>query len=193
MRALPNIVVVSPGDPNEARLATRALAALDGPAYLRLGKAGEPTVDGAADGGFSLGSMRSIRHGTDVTVIATGSILTAAVAAADELERDGVSVRVLSAHTLRPFDGLSLVRALSETAGVVTVEEHRLIGGLRSAAGEALVDAESWPSGRIVSLGVPPDTTMGTGDQMHLRSASGLGTEAIVQAARGLLTGRSHP
>jgi transketolase len=193
MRALPNIVVVSPGDPNEARLATRALAALDGPAYLRLGKAGEPTVDGAAEDEFSLRSMRSIRHGTDVTVIATGSILTTAVAAADELERDGLSVRVLSAHTLRPFDGQSLLRALSETAGVVTVEEHRLIGGLRSAAGEALVDAANWPSGRIVSLGVPPDVTMGTGDQVHLRRTSGLGTEAIVQAARGLVTGRSQP
>jgi transketolase len=189
MRALPNIVVVSPGDPTEARFATRALAERDGPSYLRLGKAGEATVASAVDGRFELGSMRSIRNGTDVTLIATGSILTVAVAAADELEQDGLSVRVLSAHTLRPFDGATLLRALSETAGVVTVEEHRLIGGLRSTAGEVLVDAVSWPSGRIISLGVPSDTTMGTGDQAYLRNIAGLGTGAIVQAARRLVSG----
>jgi transketolase len=191
MRSLPNIVVVSPGDPTEARLATRAVARLGRPAYLRLGKAGEAVVNSTTGEEFALGTMRCVREGSDVTVMATGSVLVMAVAAADALERDGLSVRVYSAHTLKPFDGETLVRALSETAGVVTVEEHRLIGGLRSAVGEALLDVPIRPAGRIMALGIAPDAIVGTGDQAHLRAASGLGADSIADAARALLAGRS--
>jgi transketolase len=187
MRSLPNIVVVSPGDPTEARSATRAVAGLGRPAYLRLGKAGEAVVNATTGDEFVLGTMRCIREGSDVTVMATGSVLVMAVAAADVLEREGLSVRVYSAHTLKPFDGETLVRALSETAGVVTVEEHRLVGGLRSAVGEALLEAPQRSAWRIASLGVAPDVVMGTGDQAHLRAAAGLGVDMIADAARALL------
>jgi transketolase len=190
MRSLPRIVVVSPGDPTEARLATRAIAAIDGPAYLRLGKAGEAVVEAAAGEAFGLDSLRSIRDGTDVTLVATGSVLAVAVAAADALEGEGLSVRVLSAHTLKPFDAASLLRATEETAGVVTIEEHRLTGGLRSAVAEAVLDARTGGFGRIVCLGVGPDVVMGTGDQAYLRAAAGLGVDDIVRAARSLVEGR---
>jgi len=187
MRSLPGIVVVSPGDPTEARLATRALADRGGPAYLRLGKAGESVVETAADDPFALGRMRLIRDGTDVTVVATGSVLTVADSAAAELERDGISTRLYSAHTLKPFDGETLLRTMSETAGVVTVEEHRLIGGLRSAVAEAVIDAPARPRGRIVCLGIGPDIRLGTGDQAHLRAASGLTRDAIEDSVRALV------
>ena len=187
MRSLPGIVVVSPGDPTEARLATRALADLAGPAYLRLGKAGEPIVDARAGDEFALGQMRLVRAGTDVTVVATGSVLATSVAAATALEREGISTRVYSAHTLKPFDAETFMRAMSETAGVVTVEEHRLVGGLRSAVAEALLDVPDRPRGGIRSLGVGPDVILGTGDQAHLRAASGLTVDTITDAVRIVL------
>jgi len=187
MRSLPGIVVVSPGDPTEARLATRALADRAGPAYLRLGKAGESIVDASAGDEFALGQMRLIRDGIDVTVIATGSVLAMVNVAAEALERDGIRTRVYSAHTLKPFDAETLLRAMAETAGVVTVEEHRLVGGLRGAVAEALLDVPDRPRCGIRSLGVGPDVIFGTGDQAHLRAVAGLTMDAITDAVRGVL------
>lgn len=189
MRSLPGIIVVSPGDPTEARLATRELADCSGPAYLRLGKAGEQIIAAHAGEAFTLGRMRLIREGTDVTIVATGSVLAVASAAATELERGGISCRLLSAHTLKPFDSETLVRAMFETAGVVTVEEHRLIGGLRSAVAEAIIDVPARPPGRLISLGIDPDVRLGTGDQGHLRAAAGLTCERIRDAARAIVDG----
>lgn len=193
MRSLPGTVVESPGDPTEARFATRALADLAGPAYLRLGKAGEAIVDACAGDEFALGQMRLVRDGMDVAVIATGSVLAMVDAAAQALERDGISARVYSAHTLKPFDSVTLLRAMAETAGLVTVEEHRLVGGLRSAVAEALLDVPDRPQCRIRSLGVGPDVLMGTGDQAHLRAVSGLTVDAIINAVRGMLDRAARP
>jgi transketolase len=187
MRSLPGIVVVSPGDPTEARLATHALADLGGPAYLRLGKAGEAVVNAHAGDEFALGQLRLVRGGTDVTIMATGSVLAIANAAAAALDREGISTRVYSAHTLKPFDVEGLLRALSETAGIVTVEEHRLVGGLRSAVAEVLLDVPDGPRRPVRSLGVAPDVVFGTGDQAHLRAASGLTLGAIRDAVLGVL------
>lgn len=187
MRSLPGITVVSPGDPTEARLATKALAELARPAYLRLGKAGEEIVEAHGRGEFVLGEMRLVRDGSDVTVIATGAVLATANVAAQELERDGLSVRLYSAHTLKPFDAETLRRAMTETAGVLTVEEHRLVGGLRSAVAEALLDGPELTAGRVRSLGVGADVMLGTGDQPHLRAASGLTVGEIAVAARTLV------
>lgn len=186
MRSLPGITVVSPGDPIEARRATRALANLGRPAYLRLGKAGETTVDGDGDT-FRLGTMRLIRRGTDVTLIAMGSVLVTTVAAAAALSAQGISARVFSAHTLKPFDSGTLLEALRETAGVVTVEEHRLVGGLHSAVGEAVIDAAERPPGIVRSIGVDPDATFGTGDQAYLRAATGLTSDGIANIAQGIV------
>jgi transketolase len=190
MRSLPNIIVLSPGDPTEARLATRAAAGLRQPTYLRLGKAGEAVVNVTTGDEFEIGRLRRVRDGSDVTVIATGSVIAVANAAADALEQEGLSVRVYSAHTLKPFDGETVLQALSETAGVVTVEEHRLVGGLRSAVAEALVDTGGRPAGKVTSLGVAHDVVMGTGDQGHLRAAAGLALDSIADAARALVTNR---
>ena len=192
MRALPGIVVVSPGDPTEARLATGALAERAGPAYLRLGKAGETIVDACAGDEFALGHMRLVREGVDVTVIATGSVLAIVDAAAEALRDDGISARVYSAHTLKPFDSRTLLRAMSETAGIVTVEEHRLVGGLRSAVAEALLDVPDRPRGGIRSLGVSPDLVLGTGDQAHLRAVSGLTVDSIRDAVRSVADAARH-
>jgi transketolase len=181
MRCLPNIAVVSPGDPSEARLATQALAKRAGPAYLRLGKTGEAVVRSATGDNFELGMLRRIRDGRDVTLVATGPILALAEEAAHALSQRGVDARLLSAHTLKPFDVPGLLRAADETAGVVTIEEHRLTGGLRSAVADALVGTGFVR--RVKSLGVDADAVLGTGDQAHLRTTAGLTVDQIVWAA----------
>ena len=187
MRSLPGIAVVSPGDPPEARQATRALAERGRPGYLRLGKAGEPALTAEARIDFSLGRMRLLRAGNDVAIIGTGSVLGMVMAAAEQLERDGIEARVYSAHTLKPFDAEALGLALAETRGVVTVEEHRLVGGLRSAVAEALLDGPFVETaGRVHCLGVDADAVLGTGDQDHLRAASGLSIQDVVGAARAV-------
>ena len=123
LRALPGIAVVAPGDTVEARLATRAVADLPGPCYLRLGRAGEPTVH-AAEPDFRLGRAITVRDGDDLTLISTGGMLKATVEAADLLAAEGFMARVLSMHTLRPLDDEAVERAAVETGALVTVEEH---------------------------------------------------------------------
>jgi transketolase len=186
MRSLPGITVVSPGDPFEARQATRALAERAGPAYLRLGKAGEAMVIAPAGAGFEVGRLRLIRDGSDVSLVATGSVLTVVDEAARRLATEGIAARVYSAHTLKPFDSAALVNAAKETRGVVIVEEHRSIGGLRSAVAEALLEfpCQGW---RFRSLGLDADRLYGTGDQSHLRAQAGLTAEAVMATVHDLL------
>lgn len=184
MRALPGIVTVSPGDPTEAMAATHALITRRGPGYLRLGKAGEVAIPAVDPDPFSLDRLRLIREGSDVTILATGSILAVADAAAGALAAEGIGVRLYSAHTLRPFDGETLLRAMGETRGLVTVEEHRLVGGLRSAVAESLLDV---PHGPVISLGLDVDARFPTGDQAYLRSLYGLTRDGIIDAARKIV------
>jgi transketolase len=186
MRSLPNLTIVSPCDPVEAAGATKALLELGGPAYLRLGKAGERIYESVVDDPFVVGRIRCIRPGEDVTILAVGSILGVADEAATRLEADGLSVRVLSAHTLRPFDVETLSTALDETSGVVTLEEHRAQGGLMSVVAESLL-ANRMPTSAVRSLAVPSDLLLGTGDQAFLRSQAGIGVDSVVAAARDLL------
>src|SRR5260370_37695426 len=103
MGARPNMAVVPPGDPIEARLATRAVVALEGPASLRLGKAGEPAVH-VDEPGFTLGRAITMREGSDLTLIASGSMLATADRVAAQLADKGLSVRLLSMHTIKPLD-----------------------------------------------------------------------------------------
>lgn len=137
MRALPNMAVVAPGDPVEARLATRAVAEWDGPCYLRLGKAGEPAVyDSEPE--FKIGVPTLVRGGgRDVTLVSTGGALKVAVETARVLEGRGVSASVVDLHTLRPIDWEAL-RSLVTTPVVATIEEHSVVGGLGSAVSEVL-------------------------------------------------------
>ena len=140
MRALPGMTVVAPGDPVEARLATRALCDLPGPAYLRLGKAGEPEVHAAIRRRFPRSARRSRScEGGDVTIISTGGMLRHAVDVAEALRtKDGVKARVLSMHTVKPLDVEAVARAAEETGAIVTVEEHNVSSGLGSVVAQAL-------------------------------------------------------
>jgi transketolase len=181
MRALPGMTVVAPGDPAEARLATRALAARPGPAYLRLGKAREPAVH-AGEPAFALGRALEVRPGRDVTLISTGGMLAETAAAAGRLAREGIDARVLSMHTLKPLDADAVRRAARETAAVVTVEEHSVTGGLGSAVAEVL--AECGAAVPLCRWGAPDEPRHDVGSQAYLRRLCG-DLDDLVRAACG--------
>jgi transketolase len=187
MRALPNLTVVAPGDPIEARLATSALAAGDGPAYLRLGRAGEPRVHDV-DVPFTIGRALLVREGSDLALISTGSMLPEAVSVADRLARDGLSCRVLSMHTLKPLDTGAVLTAATETRLVVTFEEHSILGGLGGAVAEVLAEYAG-PRAPLKRIGLPSAFAPCAGSRDYLARVFGLSEDAMVAAVRMALAG----
>ena len=151
MRALPNMTVICPGDAIEVRHALREALKLKGPAYIRLGKKGEPLVHNE-EIEFSLGKSISVREGENVCILATGNILSLATDVGDKLAAGGISTRVLSCHTVKPLDIGMLNEVFEQYPLVVTLEEHSLIGGFGSAVAEWLVD-QAPKKARLLRLG----------------------------------------
>ena len=183
LRSLPGMVVISPGDPLEAELATRAVVEYEGPCYLRL--ATEPPVhQGSVK--FQIGKCIPVRPGSDLCLIATGSMLGNAVRVAEELARRGVQARVLSMHTIKPLDAEAVQAAARETAAIVTVEEHSVIGGLGSAVAETLAEL---PDSRVrfKRLGLPSAVTFEVGNKEQLRAKYQLSVEGILQSLEPIL------
>ncbi|MBD3173563.1 MAG: transketolase [Armatimonadia bacterium] len=185
MRSLPDVTVVSPGDIWETQEATTAIVETPGTCYLRLDKSTAPPThrDGEV---FELGKARVVREGSDLTLIATGGILGEALEAADRLSDRGIQCRVLSLHTLRPFDHESVVTAARETGGLVTIEEHTIHGGLGSAVAEACLDAGVMP-GAFSRIGLEAGFSSIVGSQQYLRSVYGMDAESIVERCQALL------
>ena len=139
MRAIPGMTVLCPCDGNEMKLAVEALLNYDGPAYLRLGRSAVETVTDEIEGyKFELDKAALLADGTDVTVIATGIMVQMALKARQIMAEEGVSVRVIDMHTIKPLDGEIIAKAAKETGCIVTTEEHNIIGGLGGAVAEFL-------------------------------------------------------
>jgi transketolase len=173
-RALPGLTIFTPADPAEARRATRAALAHEGPVYLRLGKNGEPAL---LPQGAPFGGALTLREGGDVTLASCGPILSETLAAAELLAADGIEATVVHYGTLKPFDAGPL---LAERP-VVTVEEHSIVGGLGSAAAEAL--AEAGAPARLVRLGLRDVFAHEVGSREHILRAHGLDADGIAAAA----------
>lgn len=184
MRVLPEMVVEAPGDPVEARAATRALATLEGPAYLRLDRHSQQVHREATR--YEIGRAIRVREGNDLTLISTGSMLPTAVQVADRLHVGGISAAVLSMHTVKPLDTDAVLDAARQTAVIFTLEEHSVVGGLGGAVAETL--AESMP-GHVFfrRLGLPPMFVSIAGSQEFLRSRYGLSAEAVLASITGVL------
>lgn len=190
MRMLPGITVIAPGDPLEARCATRAVVEQEGPCYLRLGKAGEPEVHkGSID--FKIGKAVMFRDGSDLTLISTGGLLQTAAKVAEELARQGVEARVLSMHTLKPLDTESVLAAARVTGAVFTLEEHSITGGLGSAVAEALAECEDF---HIVfhRIGLPPVFSPHIGTQEYMQKQHGLDPQSVVESVLTLLRSKGR-
>lgn len=144
MRALPNMVVLSPSDAVVARHAVKAAIEHDGPVYLRLGRLAFPVIYDESNFTYRLGKGITVKEGSDVTIIATGIMVHAALEAHDVLEKEGIHARVLDMHTIKPIDKDIIIKAAKETGAIVTAEEHTVFGGLGSAVAEVLV--ENYPA-----------------------------------------------
>lgn len=137
MRAIPGMVVLSPADATETKKMVFAAAEYDGPVYIRMGRLNVPVLfDDSYD--FQIGIANTLRDGKDVTIAATGIMTAEALRAAEILEKDGISVRVINVGTIKPLDGETILKAAQETKFIVTAEEHSVIGGLGSAVSEFL-------------------------------------------------------
>jgi transketolase len=136
-RVLPNIKVIYPVDAIETKKATRLIADLKGPIYMRLGRPPFPVLTKKSDE-FVIGKANVMREGTDVTVIACGLMVSEALKAAEILTKNNIEVRVINMHTIKPIDQEAIIKSAQETGAVVTAEEHQINGGLGSAITEVL-------------------------------------------------------
>jgi transketolase len=148
MRSFPHMTVLVPGDYEEARLATCAAARFEGPVYLRFGRDSYPVVPELHDG-FVVGRAKMLRDGHDFTVVSTGIMTSEALSAADTAQAAGLSVRVLHMPTVKPIDEEALLKAARETRGIVTAEEHSIIGGLGEAVAATLSASLPRPVRRV--------------------------------------------
>jgi transketolase len=183
MRSFPHMTVIVPADVTEAYNATLATLDIDGPVYMRLGgRTEEPPVT-YPEAPFRLGQATLLRPGNDVTVIACGCMVEMAVRASQHLEGEGIGVRVLNMHTIKPLDRDAILQAAAETRGIVTAEEHHLTGGLGGAVAELL--AVEHPT-RMRLVGMPDDFAV-VGPTVPLRAKYGMSADAIALACRNLL------
>jgi transketolase len=183
MRALPNMTVISPCDATQTRIMTmKAINELNGPVYIRFGREAVPDF---SDGNLKLeiGKSELLVEGTDATIIATGHMVWEALEAAYSLKDQGINVRVLNMHTIKPIDKEAIIKAARETWQIVTAEEHQVTGGLGSAVAEVL--AQNYPVPvRFVGM---PDCFGESGKPGELMEKYGLTGEAIRQAVLSLL------
>ncbi|HAT82806.1 transketolase subunit B [Eubacterium pyruvativorans] len=181
MRTIPGMTVVNPCDAASAKILLKQVVEMDGPAYVRLGRAAVPVFyDETAP--LKLGKGNELRPGKDVTVIATGIMVSAAMEAASILEGEGIDVRVIDIHTLKPLDEEIILKAAKETGRIVTAEEHSIIGGLGSAVAE--VTSRNCPV--PIRMVGQQDTFGESGKPDELLEKYGMTAADIVQAVREL-------
>lgn len=148
LRVIPNLVLVSPGDPVETRKVTRAAVEYVGPVAIRLSNPPVPTIY-KEEYPFELGKAVTVVDGEDATIIATGVMLADSLEATDILAREGIKVRLLDMHTIKPIDEKAIISAAKETGAIVTVEDSSIIGGLGGAVAEVVVENYSVPVKRV--------------------------------------------
>ena len=149
MRTIPGMPVVVPSDDVEAKAAVRAAIEMEGPVYLRFGRAAVPVINDRPDYKFEIGKGVLLREGTDVTIIASGITVSSALEAAEMLAADGISAEVINIHTIKPLDEELVLASAKKTGKVVTAEEHTVIGGLGSAVCDCLSEKHPTPVLRI--------------------------------------------
>lgn len=187
MRVVPRMVIVSPCDSIEAKKATMAIAESKEPTYIRLIREKTPVITTEATP-FEIGKARvffePVTGKSDVVIIATGSLVHKALVAAKELEKERVGVTVINLATIKPLDAETILRAVKDAKGVVTVEEHQIIGGMGSAITELLSERYPLP---VIRLGVK-DTFGQSGTPDELIEHYGMGVSHIKEAAHNIIS-----
>ena len=182
MRTIPGMTVINPSDGVSAKKLLEQAVEMYGPCYVRLGRAAVPVFyDESAD--ITLGRANTIREGKDVTVIATGIMVNEAFIAAEKLAEEGIDVRVIDIHTIKPIDSDAIIKAAEETKAIVTAEEHSIVGGLGSEVAEVVV--KSAPV-RMAMVG-QQDTYGESGKPDQLKEKYGMTSADIINAVKSVL------
>lgn len=176
MRGLPNMTVLSVSDDIQTKWAIEEISKINGPVYVRLGRLKSPVIYDE-DQKFEIGKGIQIGDGTDATIIATGLMVSEAILAKEELEKQGIHIRVVDMHTIKPIDKELIVKCAKETKRIITIEDHSIIGGLGSSVCEVL--AEEYPT-KVTRMGMK-DTFGKSGKAEKLLEYFGLTKDAIIQ------------
>lgn len=184
-RAIPNMVVLSPCDPLEIEQATKAILDYQGPVYMRTGRSGTTRILNKKYK-FEIGKGRMLKDGKDLTIIGCGATTSRALNAANVLEKEGISARVVNMSTLKPIDENLIIKCARETGRIVTVEDHNIYGGLGSAVAEVVVRKYPVP---MELIGVE-DTFGESGEPDELAGKYGIDTNAIIKKISHLFKGK---
>ncbi len=183
MRSLPNMVVLSPADGVEAKQCIYKAAEHNGPVYIRLGRSKIPVIFDE-NYKFEIGKGVELKKGNDISLIATGIMVEKALVAAEELSKEGISARVINISTIKPIDEDIIIKAAKETKGIVTVEEHSIIGGLGSAVTEVVSENAPTYVERIGTMDVFGES----GDGNELLEKYGLNAKNIIDKSKKILS-----
>lgn len=183
MRTIPGMVIINPSDAVEARCAVEAAIKYVGPVYMRFGRYAVPVINDNADYKFEIGKGVTMKDGKDVTIVATGLMVSMALEAAETLKAEGIDARVINIHTIKPLDKELILKAAKETGVIVTAEEHSIIGGLGAAVAETVCEGCPVP---VLRLGVN-DTFGRSGTVPALLEMYGLTPASIVAKVKEAL------
>lgn len=183
MRTIPGMVVINPADDVEAKAAIRAAVEYEGPVYLRFGRLDAPVFNDANNYKFELGKGITVKDGKDITIIATGLMVSEAIKAAEMLNNDGIDARIINIHTIKPIDKDIIIKAAKETGKIITVEEHNVIGGLGEAVASVVCDNCPVP---VTKIGVN-DVYGHSGPAWDLLKEFGLSAEHIAEVTKKAL------
>ena len=181
-RSISNMVVLSPCDPLEMEQATKAILDYEGPVYMRTGRSDAQRILGD-DYQFEIGKGKILKDGTDITIMGCGVTTDRALHAANFLEKEGVSARVVNMSTIKPIDSDLIIQCANETKGIVTVEDHNIFGGLGSAVAEVLVQHNPVP---MEFVGVQ-DSFGESGEPDELAEKYEIDDKAIIKSVKKLL------
>ena len=179
LRVLPNMTVICPGDAWEVRAALRAALQMNGPVYIRMAKKNEPIVHSSLPD-FSIGKGLIVKEGTDICFLNAGSLLPVAIDAADILHEKGISVQVVSMHTVKPLDENLLHDVFSRFSHIFTLEEHSILGGFGGSVAEWLSDQKGLQAS-LSRIGTQDKFMTEAGEQDYAREFFGISKEQIAE------------
>lgn len=179
MRSIPNMTVISPSDDTQTRWVIEELSKTKGPAYVRLARVATPIIYDENQK-FEIGKMVQLGEGTDATIFATGVTVAEALKAQEKLKEEGINVRVIDVHTIKPIDKEMIVKCAKETKKLITVEDHSIIGGLGSSVCEVL--SEEYPT-KVIRMGMK-DRFGKSGKGEQLLKYFKIDSEAIADAVK---------
>ncbi len=184
-RSFPNLTVVCPADGMETVNAVRAAYEMQGPVYIRINRGFDRVLNSSTDYDFEFGKAITLHEGTDLTVIACGSCAFQALTAANFLDNsDGLKIRVLNMHTIKPIDREAIEKAVMDTRRIITVEDHNVIGGLGSAVAEVIADLGKGCAFRRLGI---QDVFAPIGLHEDIMSIVGIDSNGIIDAVREVM------